>query len=46
MRGSEASIALLSTMQEKSATTCKISLVSQEKLASKCIRIASTDILN
>ena len=29
-----------------SANACKISLVSQEKNASKCIRIASTDILN
>ena len=29
-----------------SANACKISLVSQEKIASKCIRSASTDILN
>ena len=28
------------------ANACKISLVSQEKVTSKCIRIASTDILN
>ena len=28
------------------ANACKISLVSQDKMTSQCIRIASTDILN